>query len=44
MILQPPSQGDGGTSEDIDEDEEDGDEGESGGEEATSLDIPSSFG
>jgi hypothetical protein len=38
MILQPPSQGD------IDEDEEDGDEGESGGEEATSLDIPSSFG
>jgi hypothetical protein len=45
MIPQPPSQGDGGTSEeDTDADEEDVGEGESGGEEATSLDIPSSFG
>jgi hypothetical protein len=44
MIPQPPSQGDGGTSEeDTDADEEDVDEAESG-EEATSLDIPSSFG
>jgi len=45
MIPQPPSQGDGGTSEeDTDADEEDVDEAESEGEEATSLDIPSSFG